>query len=124
MTLFVDSVSKKIFLEFQQTTKASETIESKHRVERKAFHSGVKVKRYCADNGVFKAGTFRLDLDQQNQEITYCGVGAHHQNGIAERHIRTMVEKARTVLLNAHARNDMKIPMELWTFAMRHVATQ
>ena len=35
-----------------------------------------------------------------------------------------MVERARTCLLNAHARNDVKIPMELWTFAMRHVTNQ
>lgn len=95
VTLFVDSVSKKVFLEFQHTTTASKTIESKHRVEREAFHSGVKVKRYCADNGIFKARAFRLDLNKLNQEITYCGFGAHHQNGIAERYIRTMVEKAR-----------------------------
>ena len=35
-----------------------------------------------------------------------------------------MVERARTVLLNAHAQNNMKIKMELWTFAMRHVCNQ
>ena len=84
----------------------------------------MKIKRYRADNGIFKAGAFRLDLDKQNQEITYCGVGAHHQNGIAERHIRIIVERARTVLLNAHARNEIQVPMELWTFAMRHVVNQ
>ena len=51
-------------------------------------------------------------------------LGLTTKNGIAERYIRTMVEKARTVLLNAHACNDINIPMELWTFAMRHVVTQ
>ena len=35
-----------------------------------------------------------------------------------------MVEKARTVLLNAHARWPTSIKMELWTFAFRHVITQ
>ena len=93
-------------------------------MEREAHHSGVKIKSYRADNGIFKAGEFRLDMDKQNQQITYCGVGAHHQNGLAERYIRIMVERARTCLLNAHARNDVKIPMELWTFAMRHVTNQ
>ena len=124
VTLFVDSISKKIFIEFQHSTGAKETIDSKHRMERDAFHSGVKIKSYRADNGIFKAGEFRLDMDKQDQQITYCGVGAHHQNGIAERNIRIMVERARTVLLNAHACNNMKIKMELWTFAMRHVCNQ
>lgn len=51
-------------------------------------------------------------------------MGAHHQNGVAERHIRTFVERAITVLLNAHARWPDKINMELWTYALRHVVTQ
>ena len=35
-----------------------------------------------------------------------------------------MVEKARTVLLNAHARWPDMIDMELWTFAFCHVVTK
>ena len=43
---------------------------------------------------------------------------------MVERHIRTFVEKARTVLLNAHAKWPDKIDLELWTFAFRHVVNQ
>ena len=35
-----------------------------------------------------------------------------------------MVDKARTILLNAHARWPEMVNMELWTFAIRHVVTQ
>ena len=35
-----------------------------------------------------------------------------------------MVEKTRTVLLNAHARWPEQIDMELRTFALRHVVTK
>ena len=35
-----------------------------------------------------------------------------------------MVEKTRTVLLNAHARWPTSIQMELWTFAFRYVVNQ
>ena len=35
-----------------------------------------------------------------------------------------MVEKTRTVLLNAHARWPDAIAIELWTFAFRHVITK
>ena len=67
---------------------------------------------------------FKLELEDNGQAVTFCGVGAHHQNGIAERYIRTMVEKKRTVLLNAHARWPEIVDMELWTFAFRHIVTK
>ena len=102
-----------------------ETVKSKHSVERSSKTMGVMVKSYRrSDNGIFKSAEFKNDLQENDQTITYCGVGAHNQNGVAERYIRTFVEKARTVLLNAHARWPEHINMELWTFALRHVTTQ
>ena len=57
-------------------------------------------------------------IDKNNQHITCCGVGAHHQNGVAERHIRTIVEKARTSLLHASTKwPSAEIDTEL-TFAV------
>ena len=124
VTIFVDSISKKVFCEFQHSTGAKETVLAKQAMEREAATSGVKIKSFRADNGIFKSAEFRLELQDNAQNVTFCGVGAHHQNGIAERYIRTMVEKARTVLLNAHARWPDMIDMELWTFAFRHVVTK
>ena len=60
------------------------------------------------------------DLDKNNQDITFCAVGAHHQNGVAERHIRTLVERARTLLLHAATRWTDGLGTELWTFAIKH----
>ena len=73
-------------------------------MERECKQSGVKLKSFRGDNGIYKAAEFRAELRDNDQHITYCGVGAYHQNGVAERYIRTMVEKTRTNLLNAHAR--------------------
>jgi hypothetical protein len=36
-----------------------------------------------------------------DQTIDFCGVGAHHQNGVAERDIFTVTEMARAMLLHA-----------------------
>jgi hypothetical protein len=33
--------------------------------------------------------------------MKFCGVNAHHQNGIAERHIRSVTETTRTMLIHA-----------------------
>ena len=62
---------------------------------------------------VFKAIEFRADINSLDQTISYYGAGAHHQNGVAERYIMTMIEKAKTVLLNAHARWQKPMKMKL-----------
>jgi hypothetical protein len=43
------------------------------------------VKSYIADNVPFNSANFRADLQHMDQTIDFSGVGAHHQNGIAER---------------------------------------
>ena len=90
VTIFVDNVSNKVFCDFQHSSK-EETILAKRSMEREAAKSGIKIKSFQADNGVFKSAEFRLVLKENEQHITFCGVGAHHQNGIDERYICTMV---------------------------------
>ena len=55
VTLFVDSISKELFVEFQQSTDAKATIKSKHAVERGAKTNGVTIKAFRSGNGVFRA---------------------------------------------------------------------
>ena len=66
--------------------------------------NGVLVSDYHADNGVFKANAFVQHLKDHNQMVRYCGVNAHHQNGVAEREIRNVSEMARALLLHASSR--------------------
>ena len=58
-----------------------------------------------------------------NQTLDFCGVDAHHQNGIAERTIRTIIESARTMLLHAIHKWSTEIKFDLWPFAVRHAVT-
>ena len=73
-------------------------------MEREYKLSGTKSKTFRGDNGLYKAAEFRAELRDNDQHITYYGVGVHNENGAAERDTRTMVEKTRIVLLNAHVR--------------------
>ena len=41
------------------------------------------------------------DIHQEHQIITFCGIGAHHQNGIAKCHICDITESTHTSLLHA-----------------------
>ena len=86
------------------------------------YDKGVSVKRYRSDNGVFSSSEFENEIKRENQTITYSGVGAQHQNGVAERSIRTVVERARTMLIHAAIRNPDNFDATLWPFAMNHSA--
>jgi hypothetical protein len=54
------------------------------------------------------------------QTISFCGVNAHFQNGVAERRIRELSDGARTSLLHAQDRWPSAISVHLWPYAVRH----
>ena len=69
---------------------SEETVQAKHAFERSSEQRGVKIKLYHADNGRFADNAFIQDCKTQGQSISYCGVNAHFQIGIAERRIRDL----------------------------------
>ena len=75
---------------------------------------------YHADNGIFNAEKWRESCRQQRQGLTFAGVNAHHQNGVAERNISTIIECERTLILHSYIHCSNKINMELWTFSVRY----
>ena len=56
-----------------------------------------------------------------HQTITFCGVGAHHQNSVAERCIWDITKNAHTSLLHAAHRCPKAIAANLWLQAIKHV---
>ena len=79
-----------------------DTFASKKAYERVARAHGVmKVQHYHADNSRFNSKDFQLDCDENDQTYSYCSVGAHHQNAIAEAKNKTLSYDARKLLLRA-----------------------
>ena len=78
------------------------------------------MRKYRADNGVFNSAEFEAEIGKGSQSITYSGVGAQHQNGVAEQAIWTVVERARTMLIHAVMRNQEHVDVQLWPFAMTY----
>jgi hypothetical protein len=100
-TIFVDHHSDHVYVFLMRVLTLDETILAKHAYERFLSSIGVTSKAYHADNGQFADKGFRDDCIACNQVITFCGVGSHHQNGIAERKIKELTLGARTLLLHA-----------------------
>lgn len=63
-----------------------------------------KWRKACADKG---------------QRLTFCGVNAHFQNGVAERRIRELQEQAQTNLIHANKRWPTVVSANLWPYAVR-----
>ena len=119
-TVYVDLSSGHMFIQPQISLKASETIIGKRRFERMLNNFGHDVKVYLGDNGVFKSKEFQEELRNRGQEMEFCGVGAHHQNGVAERAIRTVSEAARTMMIHAAIYWPGSVSMDLWPMAVEY----
>ncbi len=119
-TIFVDEASGYISVHNQVSLNATATIQSKHSFERSAIRHGVAIRAYRGDNGVYRSKEFRNDLNQFGQNLDLCGVGAHHQNGVAERAIRTVSTAARAMMLHAMIHWPEQVSMDLWPFAINY----
>ena len=89
-TIFVDHASGRIFNYNQISLRTGETLIGKRILEREADNIGFRVKGFLADNGIFTSAGFRAYMERKLQAINFYAVGAHHQNGIAERNIKTI----------------------------------
>ena len=116
--IFVDHASGFIHIEFVISLNATETIAAKQRFERTMMSQGVTIVSYQADNGTFSAASFVKELSDRYQEIDYSGVGAPHQNGVAERNIGTIMSMARTMMLHAAVRWPDVADSSLWPMAV------
>ena len=119
-TIFIDEASEYFWVHNQVSLNAKETLIGKHNFERNAIRNGVTILGYRADNGIYKADEFRDDLKKFGQSIQFCGVGAHHHNGVAERGIRTVSTSARAIMIHALIHWPEHVSMDLWPFAIKY----
>ena len=79
----------------------------------------MKAKHYNADNGRFAEQSFLLDVKKCMQRITFCGVGAHHQNGISDNAIKQLTLILSTVLVHSQRYWPEYTTTMLWLFALK-----
>ncbi len=115
----MDHYSDHVYAYLMRNLTLDKMLLAKHAYERFLSSLGVTAKAYHADNGQFADQGFRDDCNTSNQVITFCGVGGHHQNGIAERKIKELMLGARTLLLHAKRMLPEYILTILWPFALK-----
>jgi len=121
-TVFVDHVTDYVYVALMQDLTLDETLLAKTSFECHANDGGVQIKAYRADNGRFADQGFRDSVNECHQTITYCAVGAHHQNGIVKRRIKELTLIGRTLLLHAVRHWPGYITTMLWPFALKEAA--
>jgi hypothetical protein len=117
-TVFIDMATGFMYVQNQVSLGAAETLRAKHQFEREARNCGVPIESYRGDNGVYRTTEFQKDLYIRGQTMSFSGVGAHHQNGTAEKAIRTISESSRAMMLHAALHWPEQMSLDLWPFAI------
>jgi len=121
-SVYVDHASRLIIVKCHFSTGGSEAVEGKTMLEHLAASNGIKVKGYRANNGIMACQEYINHVKINQQNITYCSINAHEQNGIAERGICTLCDRARTMLIHAMEHWPDVVTLDLWPFALRMAA--
>ena len=118
--IYVDHASAKIFHHPQASLSAADTLRGKQIIEQEAHDIGRRIESYHSDNGIFAQSEFKDHCQHQKQKLSFCGVGAHHQNGIAEINIKTVCGLARANLIHLMLMWPERCNVNLWTLAINY----
>ncbi len=121
-TTFVDHVSDYIYVHLMKDLTLPETLLAKMAFEKLCARSDRSVKHYHADNGRFSDTAFLAACNNLNQTIEFCGVRAHHQNGIVENRNKQLTQVARVLLLHGMRMWPQMVDQMFWPFAIKAAA--
>jgi hypothetical protein len=83
-TVFADHYSRLHFVHLQLNNSWAKTLAAKFAFKQYATKHGVEILDYHCDNGRFHDNAFRQACHNARQQLTFCGVNAYFQNGIAK----------------------------------------
>jgi hypothetical protein len=118
----VDHYSRLRFVHLQINNSSVKTVAAKRAFESFAPKNGIKIQHYHCNNGRFSDNAFKQACHEQRQQLTFCSVNTHFQNGIAKQAIRDLSESGRKQLLHACACWPQAVHFALWPYALRNAA--
>ena len=83
---------------------------------------GQNVKHYQADNGRFFDNGFIDAINKKDQNITFCGFEAHHQNVIVQNKDKILTTSERTLLFHVMIMWLQMIDKMFWPFSMKAIS--
>jgi hypothetical protein len=121
-TVFVDHYGRLQFVHLPLNNESAKTLAAKLPFKQYAAEHGVKILHYHCDNGRFHNKAFRQACHDARQQLIFCGVNTHFQNGIIKQAIQDLLENTHTQLLHARARWPEVVHFTLWPYALRNAA--
>ena len=117
-SLFYDHATQFVYHNPQVSMRVGETLQGKHKFEAFARQYGVKLKSFHADNDPYDTAEFLKDIELHDQTLTLSGAYAHHQNGVAERAVKTILSWSLTLMMHMLLRWPEAYDPALWPFAL------
>ena len=99
--VLIDHVSGYMSIKHQVDIKAIENFKAKITLDREDKSKGVMINVYHTDNGILNTSKFMEELFKNHKKIRFSGVSASHQNGAAERSIKTLVTMTSAIFTQA-----------------------
>ena len=90
-----------VFVALMRDLTAKSTLSAKKEFEHRCAVRGVKVEHYYIDNERSAEPAWINKCKCCKQDLIFCGIGAHHQNGISEIKIKYVTLISRPMLLHA-----------------------
>ena len=113
--VMVDHASDYVSNFVQTSVKGTQKLDAKHKFETLAESCGIKIRHYHADNHMLSHNLFKESCMSSRQTQSFCGANTHHQNGSAERKIRTAMSLARAMMFNTMKKWPSTVHLGFWT---------
>jgi hypothetical protein len=120
-TVFFDHFSRLRFVHLQLNNGLKKTLPTKLAFEQYMAEHGVKILHYHC-NRRFHDNAFQQACHKARQQLTFCGVNAHFQNGVAKQAIQDLLVSAQKQLLHARTRWQEAVHFALWPYALQNAA--
>ena len=122
--LWCDHTSWFLWSHLQESTNAVTTLKSKVSFKTFARQYNQHIKHIHSNNQIFNSKVFMQSVKNSDQSQSFCGVGAHWQNGVIECHIGIITTHAHMMLLHAMSYWPKIITSEFWSFAFMQAVNQ
>lgn len=119
-TIYVDHASEWMFHHPQKSLWAGNTIHGKQLFEQNAADFDIFIKKIHIDYGVFCSNECMANIIVNKQKVSFSGVEAHHQNGVAQQAIHTVCEIVHANMLHALFCWPGGTTIDLWPLAMSY----